>query len=219
MLPTNIDRQGQAGCKRTEEYSITSCTAGLAQGFSRGLFTLAFDSEDSYTPANLIPESPKEATVPIIGQRGQCSKETPRAQAGKPKNVELVNALVVDDDADNLLFAQYALESLSFQVTAVASGQQTVSAALACSPQVILLDLRMKDMCGLEVFSLLRECPQLDTVPIIAVTALAQSSWRDKAMSMGFSDYLVKPYMIADLGEMINRHLANPPLPKSAREQ
>ncbi|MEL6605232.1 MAG: response regulator [Cyanobacteria bacterium J06614_10] len=149
----------------------------------------------------------------------QSSEEAFCVQTEGPRSAELLSVLVVDDDADNLLFAQYALESLSFRVTAIASGLQTVSAALACSPQVILLDLRLKDICGFEVFSRLRECQQLDAIPIIAVTALAQASWREQAMAMGFSDYIVKPYMIADLDKTIRKHLAAPPLHNSEYKQ
>lgn len=150
-----------------------------------------------------------EAVSPSDMQPVQSPKETIQCEIEPHRKAELPSVLVVDDDADNLLFARYALESLSFRVTAIASGIQTVEAALACLPDVILLDLRLNDISGFEVFSRLRARKQLDAVPIIAVTALAQPSQRKEALSVGFSDYLLKPYMIGDLDRMIKRHLSS----------
>lgn len=119
------------------------------------------------------------------------------------------NVLIVDDNDDNLLYAQYAVESLGYQAITTLSGHDAVAAALACSPDIILLDIWLGDISGVDVFYQIRQHEKLAQVPIIAVTALAQPVEKKKIMAVGFSGYLIKPYMVDELHTAICAHLSN----------
>ncbi len=117
------------------------------------------------------------------------------------------SVLIVDDDEDNLLFAHYAVEQLGYQVAVASSGSGAIAAAFSFCPDIILLDVMLEDMSGIDVIQHLRQHKQFEAVPIIAVTALAHDRDRAITMASGFSDYLVKPYMLDDLEAMLKQHL------------
>jgi two-component system, cell cycle response regulator DivK len=138
-------------------------------------------------------------------QPGDRTPEDPAASVDPSKRLHSV--LIIDDDDDNLLFAQYAVEYLGYRATAVTSGAEAVAASLSDCPDVILLDIVLKVGSGFDVLQQLRSQPHLVDVPIVAVTALVQPSDRAKITAAGFSDYLAKPYMLEDLDAMISHHL------------
>ncbi len=127
--------------------------------------------------------------------------------AGQNGDDRQYSILILDDDEDNLLFAQYAVESLGYQATSIRSGDGAVAAALNCFPDIILLDILLKEDDGIDVFSRLRKHEQIAWIPVVAVTALAHPRDRQRIAAAGFSDYLAKPYMIDELAAMIQRHL------------
>ena len=125
----------------------------------------------------------------------------------KAKSNRQRNVLIIDDDDDNLLFAQYAVEYLGYRATSIKSGQGAVAVAMTCFPDIILLDILLKNINGIDVLRQLRQQEPIAHVPVIAVTALARPYDQDNIMAAGFSDYLLKPYMIDELERIIARHL------------
>lgn len=145
------------------------------------------------------PQGPTLSEVDIRERQrgGQQNREDTRQRS----------VLIIDDNDDNLLFAQYAVEHLGYRTTAIKSGHGAVATAMTCLPDIILLDILLKHINGIDVFHQLRQHETLAHVPIVAVTALARPCDRANIMAAGFSDYLLKPYMIADLQRMLSRHL------------
>ncbi len=127
--------------------------------------------------------------------------------AGQNRGERQYSVLIIDDDEDNLLFAQYAVESMGYQATSIRSGDGAVATALTCLPDVILLDILLREDDGVDVLYRLRKHEQIARIPVVAVTALAHPRDRQRIAAAGFSDYLVKPYMIDELAAMIQRHL------------
>lgn len=145
-------------------------------------------------------------------QNGGVDGERSRLQPQLQSESELLkmsqySVLIVDDDEDNLLFAHYAVEQLGYQVAVASSGSEAITTAFSLFPDIILLDIMLRDISGIEVLQHLRQHKQFEAVPIIAVTALAHDRDRVIAMAAGFSDYLIKPYMLDDLEAMIKQHL------------
>lgn len=131
-------------------------------------------------------------------------------QSGGQRNAEGTghrSVLIIDDNDDNLLFAQYAVEHLGYRATALKSGCGAVATAMTCLPDIVLLDILLEHVNGIDVLHQLRKHEMLTHIPVIAVTALARPCDQASIMSAGFSDYLLKPYMINDLERMIGRHL------------
>ncbi|MBW4582288.1 MAG: response regulator [Tildeniella nuda ZEHNDER 1965/U140] len=122
-----------------------------------------------------------------------------------------VKILVVDDDQDNLLLVNYQLlQLLDCTVLSAQDGQTALSLAETYEPDLILLDIMLPEMDGFEVARRLREMPQTQKIPIIAVTAMARSLDQDLALASGCDGYVCKPYEMETLAAAIERHLNLP---------
>lgn len=115
--------------------------------------------------------------------------------------------LAVDDDDDNLLLLTEVLSPLNCSVITATSGQMTIDLAQKRQPDLILLDIMLPDVSGLEVVHQLKHQPQTMKIPVIAVTALARPEDRDRVFLAGCDDYISKPYMLEELEAVIRRHL------------
>ena len=119
--------------------------------------------------------------------------------------------LVEDDDA---LAAVYAtrFDAEGFLVKRVPNGEEALSATLAFKPDLILLDVMMPKVSGFDVLDILRNTPETANVRVIMLTALSQDSDRERAMSLGVDDYLVKSQVvIADVVDKVRQHLGMNP--------
>lgn len=119
-----------------------------------------------------------------------------------------VTILVVDDDQDNLLLVNYQLlQLLDCTVISAQDGQTALTLAQTYKPDVILLDIMLPEMDGFEVARRLKQNSQTQTIPIIAVTAMARSLDQELAIASGCDDYVCKPYEIETLAAALDRHL------------
>jgi CheY-like chemotaxis protein len=115
--------------------------------------------------------------------------------------------LAVDDDEDNLLLLTEVLKPLHCCVVTATDGQQALELAQTTQPALILLDVMLPDVSGMEVLQELKQNPQTKTIPVVAVTALARLEDRDRLFVAGCDDYMSKPYMIDELEALICRYL------------
>ena len=110
--------------------------------------------------------------------------------------------LAVDDDIDILELVQMSLTAEGFDVITANDGMSALEKAKAYSPDLILLDLMMPVMDGFEVIGKLRAEPQTRTIPVIMLTARAQTHERVQGLNAGADDYVTKPF---DLDELTAR--------------
>lgn len=115
--------------------------------------------------------------------------------------------LAVDDDEDNLLLLTEVLGSLNCLVITATHGQSALLLAQGYQPNLILLDVMLPDLNGMEVVHRLKENQRTAPIPVIAVTALARPEDRDRLIEAGCDDYISKPYILEDLEALIQRHL------------
>jgi DNA-binding response OmpR family regulator len=106
------------------------------------------------------------------------------------------HVLVVDDSTEARQAARRVLEREGFQVTEAKDGHEALEAIAAGSPHVVLLDLSMPGMGGLEVLTQLR---RTNSVPVIVLSGQAQESERVVALELGADDYIVKPFLVREL--------------------
>jgi DNA-binding response OmpR family regulator len=106
--------------------------------------------------------------------------------------------LVVDDEEDVAQTIEYALRR-EHQVWVVHSGVEAIKAARRISPDLIVLDILMPGMDGLETCRELRRDPMLNAVPILFLTALGRVEDRIEGFEAGADDYLTKPFDIREL--------------------
>jgi CheY-like chemotaxis protein len=101
--------------------------------------------------------------------------------------------LLIEDNAQNRYLATFLLEQHGYVVQAAPDGPSGISAAQACDPVMILLDIQLPGMDGYAVAQALRRIPALDAVPIVAVTSYAMPGDREKALAAGCTGYIEKP--------------------------
>ena len=107
-----------------------------------------------------------------------------------------VKVLVIDDEKSIRTFLKTALSAQSYQVINAASGQTGIETALAEKPDIILLDLGLPDIDGVEVT---RQVRQLLQTTIIIVSVRGSEGDKIAALDAGADDYLVKPFAIGEL--------------------
>lgn len=107
--------------------------------------------------------------------------------------------LVIEDNQDNMLLIIDVLESLNFTVIPAYDGQQGVLLAQSERPNLILMDLSLPHMDGWTATGEIKRNETLKAIPIIALTAYALSSDRERALDAGCDDYLAKPINVPDL--------------------
>jgi DNA-binding response OmpR family regulator len=116
-------------------------------------------------------------------------------------NSEKLRVLVVDDEARYVRALKLILNSLGYEVIGALDGPSALEIAASEDLALVLLDLRMPKMDGLEVCRKIRE---YSMVPIIMVTALAQKSSVVKGLEAGADDYLTKPFSTDELVARVN---------------
>ncbi len=117
--------------------------------------------------------------------------------------------LLVEDNEANIATISSYLAARGFQVQVAKTGEAAIASVVATPPDLILMDLQMPGMDGLEAIHHIRGTPSGATLPIIALTALAMSSDRDRCLAAGASDYLSKPVKLKELVTLIQHHLAH----------
>ncbi|BAY64558.1 response regulator receiver domain protein [Calothrix brevissima NIES-22] len=116
--------------------------------------------------------------------------------------------LAVEDNDDNLLLMGYALESLGCRFICQSDSINTVVVAKEYQPDLIMLDILLPTINGIEMVRYLKQEPLTRHIPVIAVTALASQEDRARILQAGFDAYLSKPYMIDELEIVIHKLLS-----------
>ncbi|WP_069804820.1 response regulator transcription factor [Thermogemmatispora onikobensis] len=110
-----------------------------------------------------------------------------------------LKALVIDDEQPIIEFIKLGLHYEGFEVVSAPDGEQGVTAAQRCDPDIVILDLMLPDMDGLEVCRRLRENPVTSDVPILMLTARDDVRDRVLGLDSGADDYLTKPFSFEEL--------------------
>jgi two-component system response regulator MtrA len=116
--------------------------------------------------------------------------------------------LIIEDDLDVSDILTVLLEGLETQVFTAADGQAGVAATLKEKPDLILVDLHLPGMNGLDVIRTLRATPGLGSLPIIVITGNSTVEYIRETARLGATDFLVKANVLAGAGlQRIKKHL------------
>lgn len=113
--------------------------------------------------------------------------------------------LVVDDEPDLLVLLEEHLTQEGFDVITASAGMQAISMARAERPDLILLDVMMPGVSGFDVCNILQDFPETAEIPVIFLTAVAETKRKVMGLNLGADDYITKPF---DLHELTARVLA-----------
>ena len=111
--------------------------------------------------------------------------------------------LLVDDDLINREVGLIILGEIGWQIDVAANGQEAVDLVVANHYQLILMDMQMPVMNGLEATKIIRQMPNRQLIPILAMTANAFNEDRDACMKAGMNDFITKPVVPEKLFEVM----------------
>ncbi len=115
--------------------------------------------------------------------------------------------LLAEDNEINILVIEDYVDSLGYRLVVARNGQEAIERALEQHPDLILMDIHMPVLDGLEATRRLRAMPEFATTPIIALTALAMPSDRDLCMQAGATEYVSKPLSLKALAVLMRQLL------------
>ena len=111
--------------------------------------------------------------------------------------------LIVDDNRDNLILISLSVQGYGHRVVTATSGVEAIKTALLARPDLILMDIAMPEMDGLTAARHIRRHPELQHIPIVALTAFDTGGFQRAAADAGFDAYLTKPIDFDRLNRLI----------------
>lgn len=117
--------------------------------------------------------------------------------------------LLVEDDTGLAAVYKQRLEVEGFLVEHVPNGEDALSATIKFKPDLILLDVMMPKISGIDVLDILRNTPQTAKIKVVMLTALGQPQDIEKAKALGVDDYMIKSQVaLSDVVARIKQHLS-----------
>lgn len=107
--------------------------------------------------------------------------------------------LVVDDEADVTTLVSYNLKAKGYAVEVLNDPNQSIGLARTLLPDLVILDVMMPELSGIQICRMLRADPKLKKVPVIFLTAKAEESDRIQGFEVGADDYVCKPFSTKEL--------------------
>ena len=120
----------------------------------------------------------------------------------------MAKVLIVEDNPDNMLLTVMLLESVGHQVLSAIDAEAGLALARAERPDLILMDIQLPGMDGLEATALLKADPATSAVPVIALTALAMKGDEERIRAAGCDGYIAKPIGIQDFHGAVAARMA-----------
>jgi len=114
--------------------------------------------------------------------------------------------LVVEDNEKNMKLFRDVLQATGYRTLEASTGRQALMLATEHEPALVLMDIRLPDMDGVEALSRLRMDERTASIPVLAVTAQAMKTDRERFMEAGFDGYVSKPVDIDELLTTVEQH-------------
>jgi len=122
----------------------------------------------------------------------------------------MAKVLIVEDNPANMTLAIFLLESAGHAVISATDAEAGVAYARTEQPQLILMDIQLPGMDGLEATRLLKQDDATRNIPVIALTALAMKGDEERIRAAGCDGYIAKPLAYKDFLAVIAAHLVTP---------
>jgi len=139
----------------------------------------------------------REVGLPLLYPWQQPTSHIQERQVMKGK------ILIVEDNPLNMRLLEMVLRAKSYTLLKATNGEEALDMAMREQPDLIIMDIQLPRMSGLEVTRKLRETPTFSHTPIIGVTAYAMKGDKERVIESGCDAYLSKPINTRELPEMI----------------
>ena len=128
----------------------------------------------------------------------------------------MANVLVVEDNPANMTLAVFLLKSAGYTVLTATDAEAGVGIARAQQPDLILMDIQLPGMDGLQATGLLKADETTRAIPVIALTALAMKGDEERIRAAGCDGYVAKPLVYREFLATVANHLSKLSAKKSA---
>lgn len=129
------------------------------------------------------------------------------SESGRPGTDGGKLVLIVEDNELNMKLFNDLLEAHGYRTLQTRDGMEALRLARIHRPDLILMDIQLPEVSGLEVTKWIKEDDGLRTIPVIAVTAFAMKGDEEKIREGGCEDYIAKPISVARFIETVQRYL------------
>ena len=116
--------------------------------------------------------------------------------------------LVVEDNERNLKLLRDVLEYAGYDVRVARTAEDGITLAVSEPPDLVLMDLQLPGIDGMEALRRLRESPRTADVPVVALTAQAMKQDRERALAAGFNGYVEKPISVRAFTDQVRGFLS-----------
>jgi two-component system, cell cycle response regulator DivK len=114
--------------------------------------------------------------------------------------------LVVEDNDKNMKLFRDVLQASGYSAFEATTGEEAVELALVHEPALVLMDVQLPGIDGVEALEKLRRDERTASIPVLALTAQAMSGDRERFLEAGFDGYLAKPVDVGELIEAVREH-------------
>lgn len=146
---------------------------------------------------------------PLAQTASERTTETTASYTEPTPDSQPALVLLADDNETNILMLTEYLQEHGYRVLKAHTGSDALEKVQEVLPDIILMDIQMPGMDGLEAIERLRRLPPLAATPIIALTALAMPGDRERCLAAGANDYLSKPIQMKSLLNKMAEYLHN----------
>lgn len=123
----------------------------------------------------------------------------------------MARIVVIEDNPANMKLATFILESAGHAVLGAANAEAGLTLARDEQPDLILMDIQLPGMDGLQATGVLKADPATRAIPVIALTALAMKGDEERIRAAGCDGYVAKPLAYKDFLAVVSAHLVNSP--------
>ena len=114
--------------------------------------------------------------------------------------------LIVEDNEKNMKLVRDVLQATGYSTLEATTGEEAVALALSKAPALVLMDVQLPGIDGVEALERMRQNKRTASIPVLALTAQAMSGDRERFLEAGFDGYLAKPVDVRELIEAVREH-------------
>jgi PAS domain S-box-containing protein len=151
----------------------------------------------------------QEKELPLAGMGSEAALSTNKPCEGKSRSLARRVILLAEDNLQSILSLGEYLENHAYEVVVAHDGLEAIAKAEEMNPELILMDIQMPAMNGLEAIAHLRKDSRFVSMPIIALTALAMPGDRERCIQAGANEYVSKPVRLKMLVKTIDTLIGN----------
>jgi len=114
--------------------------------------------------------------------------------------------LIVEDNGKNMKLVRDVLQATGYSTLEATTGEEAVGLALSQAPALVLMDVQLPGIDGVEALERMRQNERTASIPVLALTAQAMSGDRERFLEAGFDGYLAKPVDVGELIQTVREH-------------